>query len=514
MKRDREKTEKRTVGERLKKDEVKTAIVEYILSNPSEVPQPQIASFLKKEYGLYDKTNIGKHLKQLSEEYNCIKIIKGERGFENQCDIKTVGNLKNIMFYFKDIKLNTYEKSINIILKKFGCVSTSFESLILYIRLRLSVTFFNMCIDTGIKKMCSTAWEIYLHEKDLNKNQLVKSNLNECYATFIKCHPNFEMSGDEFREAMNEMFFKVCDEKFPGWLSEMSTETYLKLIGELSVESHEILEEVLNMCEDKFTGWPIEMPRKLFLKSLESTKKSSTSMGSTFFELILWKMFEEKFPELPVDEILEMKKSLEMKFCEATVWKTDEEKFPGLTTDEILEMKTFSEILLCDETLWKMCEEKFPELPTEKFLEMKTFEKAIYNDLSMYTIIHATISSMKNQLIEFVVSRYDLIFKHCLHQDMFTSVASPEELEFGEKIEHNFEEYNSACREPNSSFSSKWSAYKKMILCDLKQASEIMTKYKQPSIFDDNYDNPEDIYQGLIEYYGYLLKRPALSLLI
>jgi hypothetical protein len=125
--------------------------------------------------------------------------------------------------------------------------------------------------------------------------------------------------------------------------------------------------------------------------------------------------------------------------------------------------------------------------------------------MDVYFKIGNSISSMKDQLIEFDMLRFDLIFEYCIYKNIFTGVVSlPEELEFARKAKENFEEYNKS-----SSSISKFCnvadarlAYKKKVLCDLKQASEVIAKYKQPSIFSNIYNDPEDAYEGLIEFYS------------
>lgn len=174
---------------------VKPDIIKFILENNGPVKESQIREHLKKKNEKIDQGNINRYLHNLSEEHACIELISPvKKGLPNKWDITKVKHLKNIKDIFKNIKLNEYEKSLIIILRESGVDIKTPTGLVYYILLLLSVSFFNACIDTGIKTLRYRVWKYYRYNEGFERDQRIKKLLNECLAEYSKKNPGVEMS--------------------------------------------------------------------------------------------------------------------------------------------------------------------------------------------------------------------------------------------------------------------------------------------------------------------------------
>lgn len=253
-------------GDHFKRSEVKSSIVEFILENSGPVGEPVIREYLKKKYEVIDQGTINKHLHNL-QDIACIELIPPDKkGLRNHWDIKTPKHLNNIKFHFKEIELNTYEKSLNIILKKCNYKITTFTGIKFYVRLFLSASFFNMCIETSIETLCDRAKVIFRYDKGFKKYQPIKKLLGECYAMYIGSNPNCEISEETFVKTMEEMVqkkdemseeiaLKMWDEKFHGFSKEMSRETFLKMM-EKDRKMYMKMDETMTLMEQQKLIFP------------------------------------------------------------------------------------------------------------------------------------------------------------------------------------------------------------------------------------------------------------------
>lgn len=184
-------SERRTRGEHLERHKVKTAIIEFILRSPEAVPEPDIREFLRKKYEIVDQGNIKKHLRDLQTlPYCCIEKIPPKRGFANKWDIKKIENLKSLRFYFPEIPLNRYQKSIDIVFKErysdvgFFTYPDEFRT-----QLLLSSSFFDMCIQTDMLTLYQKAYEMDQLGEGFDRHQRVKKYINEIYTECMKGIP-------------------------------------------------------------------------------------------------------------------------------------------------------------------------------------------------------------------------------------------------------------------------------------------------------------------------------------
>jgi hypothetical protein len=270
-----EKKEKRNQGDHLPPGAVQADIIKYVLSKINDVPEPDIRIYLKDKHGIRDKKNIKRHLNLLKTN-GCIEIVsKGGGEDENIWDITNVENLKNVTERvkeekikekgcYKEIDLKKYEKTLNVILKESGYDTKSLVGLRFYIQLSLSQSFFDICIDNGIKSLYSGAWENHKDGYGYKNNQLIKKNLEECYDMYIIDNPNIKMSMEKFEKFIEKTFYTSYENFFPGWRSGIKNETINQIIeftiyeGEVALKRRkEFFEESLKMLIEKLPGLPI-----------------------------------------------------------------------------------------------------------------------------------------------------------------------------------------------------------------------------------------------------------------
>ena len=113
---DEEKPQKRKKSDRLKKGEVKKRIIEIILDNRSDrygnVLESDIRKSLESSKMVSAQAIINRHLNDL---YNlgCIESTGSEiPKSKNKWNVKNIRNLMRIRENFKDIRLNSYKKSL------------------------------------------------------------------------------------------------------------------------------------------------------------------------------------------------------------------------------------------------------------------------------------------------------------------------------------------------------------------------------------------------------------------
>jgi hypothetical protein len=196
-------------GDRLNIGELKSSIIAYILENVEDVGEPAIRDFLLQKYDLMDQGNINRHLHDL-QKLDCIELIPPQKkGLRNYWNITKVQNLKNIRHEFPELQLNIHEKSITIIIKEIEDSKDTLYWLKLYIKLFISTSFFNTCLELGIRKLEQEAHKIYITNSGSYRHQSINDILKVCYLSCVKYYSNFEMSEKEFTEAMTSLNWEL-----------------------------------------------------------------------------------------------------------------------------------------------------------------------------------------------------------------------------------------------------------------------------------------------------------------
>jgi hypothetical protein len=192
-------------------NEVKIDILDFVLKNDKPVSEPNIREYLNTKYGGIDQSNVNRHLHGL-EGLGCIELhLPAEKSRSNFWGIKTPEHLKAIKAEKFEMQLNIYEKSLDIVLNTLGIVRKSSRYVDFFIRMRLSPSFFTMCMDTDIELLHSRARELFNHDKGFKNEQRLEELLKGYNSQYIKGQLNFEMSEERLRETMGEISLNVKD---------------------------------------------------------------------------------------------------------------------------------------------------------------------------------------------------------------------------------------------------------------------------------------------------------------
>ena len=192
-------------GGHLNIGEVKSSILEFILENKELVEEPAIRRYLLKKYDVIDQGNINRHLHDL-RKHECIELIpQQKKGLSNQWDIKKLKNLKKIREEFPELRLNKYEKAINMIILEFKRDDIYiFDWLKIYIKLLLSVSFFDTCLKIDIKMLCQRIWRSYITTKDPAQHMDIDDLSKICYDVYAKHYSDCKVSEEMFTTVINE----------------------------------------------------------------------------------------------------------------------------------------------------------------------------------------------------------------------------------------------------------------------------------------------------------------------
>lgn len=438
----------------------KIKVIEYILMN-GPVAEPNIRKHLKETDKSVSQATVNRILHELQNEPACIELIEPiKKSRSNYWDITKTKHLKNIQLCCPDILLSTYEKSIYIILQEWGETTISLRSLKIYICLLLSPSLFDECIVSGVEVLLSRAWQMYLCNEGFKNDWGIKKLLNNFYSFYIADNPDFELLEEIFRKQMEELIPKIED------ISE---------------------EKFLRMLEEKFPGLSKEMFIETFLETEEEVNKrmKDSSISSSVFKEWLDERLEEKFPgwpkQMPVDKHFDLNREID--------------QIAGGFSEEIHRGKIYK----------KVCDKKFSEWSKEKGVLTETARKNFKKDLMMYRKMIEILSLMKKQQETFKMSSSNLLTKHFYDHDILTGKATDEEIEFVKNMKANVEIFHDLSESHDFQ-----GMLRTELLGDLKYESEIIFKYKKPSIFSDNCSKPDEVYQRLIDFFGFrsILKKP------
>jgi hypothetical protein len=312
----------------------------------------------------------------------------------------------------------------------------------------MSKSFFDACIDIGINTLFERAWKIYLYNEGFKNDWNIKKLINNFYRIYIRDDLGFKTSEEAFRERLEELVPKI---------DKISEEIFMK------------------MLEENFPGLSKEMSIETFLETEEEVKQrmKDLSIHSRIFEEYFYEKTEEKFPRfltkgVPRDKDYEFHRELDH------------------TRNE------FSEEILRERIYKKIFEEKFPNWLKERGMPAETYREMIDKDLTMYKKVTEILSLMKQQQENFKKSSLDLLLEHFFAHDLLIGCATDDEIDFIRTIKENFQR---VC-DLNKSGDGE-GGIRLFLYGDLKKESEIIVKYKQPSIFYRS--TSEEVYELLKE---------------
>ena len=361
----------KTKGSHLKHKEVTSSILEFILKNNGPVSEPVIRDHLKKKHEVMDQSTINKHMHNL-QDLICIELIPPKIGLRNYWNITTLKNLKNIRFYFEDIKLNTCGKSLDILLTERLLterpLKNSMRAKKYFVQLFLSASFFDMCIKTDVETLYARASELYKLGELFKEEQYIKNLIA------------VEQSS-----------------------KELIHEVYIKCIRRIS--------KIHNIKQIVDSGYPKD-PLTLDLFQNFSEYFLSVGISKETFERMLKEIpssMEDKSHEEQTNRII---KELSIKISNEIIpkmMKQIHKKSPEMPNEELNKMP--QDILnKTSEEIFKKIMEGLPEILSDKIIRIKYYHE-----------INTGVTS-------------DLIFNHCFQRDVMDGTSSPEEREFVHKI--------------------------------------------------------------------------------
>jgi len=242
----------RKQGEHLNRNEVKTGIVEYILKQANPIEEPTLRDYIKQKYNVGDDGTIKAHLKDLKNEYKCIKKIQGTPGSANVWTINTIEHLLKIKEHFPSINLKKYSTSIDIIRRQHvrdGDLDSVVSTITQY--LHLSDAFFTMCLTHDVDDLY-VRWhllykytegnEIYrkLKNGEISKDEYLRiTKMMLIPNAFHTCVHQDILNGVADNEALN----KLCtDKNISMWKNSIMAD------GEQSTELKNIVDAVCTIA--------------------------------------------------------------------------------------------------------------------------------------------------------------------------------------------------------------------------------------------------------------------------
>jgi hypothetical protein len=325
----------KTKGDHLKHKEVKSSILEFILKNKGPVAEPAIREYLKKKHDVIDQSTINKHMHNL-QNLLCIELIPPKKGLRNYWNITTLKHLKNIRFYFEEIKLNTRGKSLDILLTErllteHPLKMDSMRAKKSFVQLFLSASFFDMCIKTDVETLYARASELYQLGELFNEEQYIKNLIAEeqsskelIHEVYTKCIRRISKI-PSIQQIVDSEHIKVSSKSY---LAQNFPEHLLSMkISEKIFEK--MLKEIPSSIEDKSH----EEQTNRIIKAL-SIKISSEVIPKIAEEI------SEKSPEMPNEELNKMPQEILNKTSEM-IFKKIMERLPEILSDKIIRIKYY-----------------------------------------------------------------------------------------------------------------------------------------------------------------------------
>ena len=327
----------KTKGAHLKHKEVKSSILEFILKNNGPVSEPVIRDHLEKKHEVTDQSTINKHMHNL-QDLICIELIPPKKGLRNYWNITTLKNLKNIRFYFEDIKLNTCGKSLDILLTERLLterpLKNSMRAKKSFVQLFLSASFFDMCIKMDIETLYARASELYQLGELFNEEQYIKNLIaveqhskELIHEVYIKCIRRISKIHN-IKQIVDSEYLK--DPLTLDFFQNFSK--YFSSVGISKETFEQMLKEIPASMEDKSH----EEQTNRIIKEL-SIKISNEITPKMIKEI------HEKSQEMPNEELNKLPQETLNKISEE-IFKKIMEGLPEILSDKIIRIKNYHEI--------------------------------------------------------------------------------------------------------------------------------------------------------------------------
>lgn len=249
--------------------ETKSKILECILDTNKPVAEPEVRAYLSENFEEISQSTINKHLNYL-KGCNCIeKVYPIEKSRFSYWDVENFEQLKSIRSEFKTVKLNDYEKAIRIVLNQNGYDITNLVGFFTHLKLLLSDSFFNACLETSMKTLFTRIGHVYNY-KNAYIGRVVTKRVNESHIAFITRYPNIEISIHDFWDILNSIVNKYKEIS--------SNEVFMEVLKE---KIHHTVKETYSEAMDD----DLEFYKKIRL-SVELLCVFTKGYNETFFSLL------------------------------------------------------------------------------------------------------------------------------------------------------------------------------------------------------------------------------------
>lgn len=293
----------------LSNSEPKNHIIKFILKNNEPVEESKIREELKKKNKKTNQGNVNRYLHELRKESACIEletIKKGQRKY-NLWNVTKIEQLKNILHNFPEMQLNEYEKSVNIVLKKFDFAIGSMRAKKAFVQLSLSVSFFNKFMDTDIETLYTRALkfdqldECFSLEKDIERSIEIHTHeaYPECIKRIQKIPGIWPIADDEYIEnSVNLDIHQNSPHSFQNNI--ISEEEFKRILKEItfSLEEKDRHEQTKRIIKELSKKLSHEISSKR-LKNLSKEPMQSQEAFNKMSDEILKRLLEESPEDLP-----------------------------------------------------------------------------------------------------------------------------------------------------------------------------------------------------------------------
>src|SRR5208283_1661458 len=166
----------------------------------------------------------------------------------NRWNIATLKQLEKIRYYFPNIELHRYEKSLDIVSRYHLHYINPARNVIFRVQLLLSTSLFNLCIKNDTKTLCDKASEIYKFGKGFEDDMLIQSYIDDIYA---------KLTNTIFKNT--NFLLSVWNKRIPHWLKiniqsdpseylqtfSLSKELFQKILKDIKPQAEDVKEKVI-----------------------------------------------------------------------------------------------------------------------------------------------------------------------------------------------------------------------------------------------------------------------------
>ena len=229
--------------------EVKSEIIEVILRHKGLIKEPFIRKSLQEKCDEIDQSTVNRHLHDL-QKLGCLDLIppSKETTRKNRWNITTLKQLENIRQHFPNVKLNRYEKSLDIVSRYHLDYISPARNMIFRVQLLLSTSLFDLYIRNNTKTFYAKVSEIYKFGKGFEDDLLIQSYIYDIYAkltnTIFK-NTNFLLSVWN-RHIHNSLKTNIQSDPSEYLQTfSLSGERFQKILKDIKPQAEDVKEEII-----------------------------------------------------------------------------------------------------------------------------------------------------------------------------------------------------------------------------------------------------------------------------